>query len=246
MTISSKAWSNTYINRNRPFTPISPIQSKSPSAALRVDILPPYRIGSTKSAVSPAAAINCLEEFMAQWHWREWITDPEQRRRLQLLARVPLFAGLSRRQLGKLLVKLFEKRYEANETIFREGDPGKALFVVLDGKISIARAADGSEKPLALLGPGAYFGELALIDDQPRFAGARADDETVLLILYKSHFDDLIEGQKALAIQVMENLLKTLASYVRAEQSRSALRAAKSGAVSIAEQSAIAVERTRR
>jgi len=44
----------------------------------------------------------------------------------------------------------------------------------------------------------------------------------------------------------MENLLKTLASYVRAEQSRSALRAAKSGAVSIAEQSAIAVERTRR
>jgi CRP/FNR family cyclic AMP-dependent transcriptional regulator len=183
---------------------------------------------------------------MAKWHWREWITDPEQRRRRHLLARVPLFAGLHRRQLGKLLVKLFEKKYPAGEIIFREGDPGKALFIVLDGKISIARPADGPEKPLALLGPGAYFGELALIDDQPRFAGARADEDSLLLILYKSHFDDLIEGQKALAIQVMENLLKTLASYVRAEQSRSALRAAKSGAVSIAEQSAIAVERTRR
>jgi CRP/FNR family cyclic AMP-dependent transcriptional regulator len=182
---------------------------------------------------------------MAKWHWREWITDPEQRRRRHLLARVPLFAGLHRRHLGKLLVKLFEKEYPAGEIIFREGDPGKALFIVLDGKISIARAADGPEKPLALLGPGAYFGELALIDDQPRFAGARADEDSLLLILYKSHFDELIEGHKALAIKVMENLLKTLAGYVRAEHSRSALRAAMTASVSIAEQSA-AAERTRR
>jgi CRP/FNR family cyclic AMP-dependent transcriptional regulator len=180
-----------------------------------------------------------------KWHWRKWATDAEQLRRLRLLGNVPLFSGLNRRQRGKLLVKLFEKRYPAGETIFREGDPGKALFVVLDGKVSIIRTADGAEKLLAVLAPGAYFGELALIDDQPRFAGARADEDTVLLILYKSHFDDLIEGQKALAIHVMENLLKTLASYVRAEQSRGALRAAKTAAVSIAEQGA-AAERTRR
>lgn len=181
------------------------------------------------------------------WHWREWATDPEQLRRLRLLASVPLFAGLNARQLGKLLVKLFEKKYPAGEMIFREGDPGKALFVVLEGKISIIRTTDGAEKPLAVLSPGAYFGELALIDDQPRFAGARADEDTVLLILYKSHFDDLIDGQKALAIHVMENLLKTLAGYVRAEQSRNALRAAKTAAVSIAEpNAATAVERTRR
>ena len=182
---------------------------------------------------------------MVKWHWREWITDPEQRRRRHLLARVPLFAGLHRRQLGNLLVKLFEKEYPAGEIIFREGDPGKAPFIVLDGKISIARAADGPEKPLALLGPGGYFGELALIDDQPRFAGARAEEDSLLLILYKSHFDDVIEGHKALAIKVMENLLKTLAGYDRAEQSRGPLRAAKTAAVSIAEQGA-AAERTRR
>jgi len=180
---------------------------------------------------------------MAMWHWRKWLTDPEQQRRLLLLAEVPLFAGLNRRQLGKLLVKVFEKEYRAGEIVFREGDPGKALFIVLDGKISIARAADGFEKPLALLGPGAYFGELALIDDQPRFAGARTDEDSLLLILYKSHFDDLIEGHKALAIKVMENLLKTLAGYVRSEQTRGSLRAAKPAAVSIADQTA---ERTRR
>ena len=180
---------------------------------------------------------------MSNWHWREWATDPEQLRRLRLLATVPLFSGLNRHQLGKLLVKLFEKRYAAGETIFREGDPGKALFIVLDGKVSIVRISDGVEKPLALLTPGAYFGELALIDDQPRFAAARAEDESLLLILYKSHFDDLIEGQKALAIHVMENLLRTLAGYVRAEQSRATIRVSKTGAVSIAEPAA---ERTRR
>jgi len=183
---------------------------------------------------------------MKNWHWHKWLTDPEQRRRLQLLAEVPLFAGLNRRHLGKLLVKVFEKEYRAGEIIFREGDPGKALFIVLDGKVSIARGADGSEKPLALLGPGAYFGELALIDDQPRFAGARADEDSLLLILYKSHFDDLIEGQKALAIKVMENLLKTLAGYVRSEQSRGSHRAAKPAAVSISESAAMPAERTRR
>ncbi len=178
-----------------------------------------------------------------KWHWREWATDPEQLRRLRLLAGVPLFAGLNRHQLGRLLIKLFEKRYVAGETIFREGDPGKAVFIVLDGRISIIRAADGAEKPLAVLGPGAYFGELALIDDQPRFAAARADEDTTLLILYKSHFDELIEGQKALAVHVMENLLKTLAGYVRNEQARSAPRTPK-GAVALAETTV--GERTRR
>ena len=183
---------------------------------------------------------------MAKWRWREWATDREQRQRLHVLAKVPLFAGLNRRQLGKLLVKLFEKEYHAGETIFREGDPGKALFIVLDGKVSITRTADGVDKPLAILTPGTYFGELALIDDQPRFAGARADEDSVLLILYKSHFDDLIDGHKALAIEVMGNLLKALAGYVRTEQPRAASRAGKAGPGSITDQNAVPAERSRR
>ncbi len=155
---------------------------------------------------------------MSGFHWPAWTIDPEQLRRLELLAKVPLFAGLSRRQLGKLLVKLFEKEYEAGETIFPEGEPGKALFIVLDGSVSICRAGLGGEHRIATLGPGAYFGELALIDDHPRLATARAEEDSALLILYKSHFDDLIEGHSTIAIRVMGNLLKTLAGYVRRAQ----------------------------
>jgi len=159
---------------------------------------------------------------MANLHWREWATDREQLRRLNLLEKVSLFAGLSRRQLGKLLVKLFEKEYGSGETIFLEGEPGKALFIVLDGRVSIFHAGHGAEDRLAALTPGAYFGELALIDDLPRSASARAEEHSSLLILYKSHFDELIEGHSTIAIRVMGNLLKALAGYVRAAHARSA------------------------
>jgi hypothetical protein len=63
--------------------------------------------------------------------------------------------------------------------------------------------------------PGSYFGELALIDTLPRTASARAEEPSRLLIFYKSHFDQLIEGRSAIALTVMGNLLKTLAGYVR-------------------------------
>ena len=157
---------------------------------------------------------------MAKWHWLEQITDHEQLLRLKVLENVPLFAGLTRRQLGKLLVKFFEKEYRTGETIFTEGEPGKALFIVLTGRVLICRALHEGEEILATLAPGAYFGELALIDDQPRFASARASEPSLLLILYRSDFEDLMEGQRTLAIKVMGNLLKTLAGYVRRAQSQ--------------------------
>ena len=161
---------------------------------------------------------------MMKWRWRERITDHEQLLRLELLANVPLFAGLTHRQLGKLLVKLFEKEYQPGETIFRQGEPGKALFIVLSGRILIVRTGQGAEEELATLSQGAYFGELALIDDQPRSGSARAAETSSLLILYKSDFDDLIEGHRAIAIKVMSNLLKALARYVRAGPSRGTSR----------------------
>ena len=157
---------------------------------------------------------------MAKWRWLGQITDQELLMRLEVLDKVPLFAGLSRRQLGKLLVKFFEKEYGPGETIFNEGDPGKALFIILAGRVSICRGLNDGEELLATLGPGSYFGELALIDDQPRFASARTPETSRLLILYRSDFEGLIEGQRTLAIQVMGNLLKNLAGYVRRSQSQ--------------------------
>jgi CRP-like cAMP-binding protein len=65
-------------------------------------------------------------------------------------------------------------------------------------------------------GPGTAFGELALIDDLPRSATAQATTPTRLLILYRSHFEDLVAGDRGIALVVAKNLLRLLAGYVRA------------------------------
>jgi CRP-like cAMP-binding protein len=159
--------------------------------------------------------------------WLHFVRDAEHARRAALLARTPVFANLSRRLIGRLAAQLFEKSYAAGETVFHEGDPGKGLFVVLEGEVEVVRqvpAAAGApgEVRLATFGPGASFGELALIDDQPRSATARVTAPTRLLILYRTHFEGLVEGDRAIALAVTRNLLRLLASYVRTTTARAA------------------------
>ena len=152
--------------------------------------------------------------------WLGWIRDPEHAHRVAILAKTPVFAGLPKRLLGRLAAKLFEKAYAPGEVVFHEGDPGRGLFVVLDGKVDIVRTTAQGEQQLASFGPSTAFGELALIDDLPRSATARASMPTHLLILYRTHFETLVEGERRIALVVMHNLLRTLAGYVRVASAR--------------------------
>jgi CRP/FNR family cyclic AMP-dependent transcriptional regulator len=148
--------------------------------------------------------------------WLTWTRDPEHRRRLLLLRGAPVFAGLPRRFLSRLAVRFFEKSYAAGDVVFHEGEPGKALFVVLEGAVRISRLGGEGERILRSMGPGACFGEMALIDDFPRSATARVTAPSSLLILYKSDFDALVEGHPRIALVTLRNLLHILAMYVRA------------------------------
>ena len=148
--------------------------------------------------------------------WFVWARDPEHRRRVTLLRAAPVFTGLPRRLLTRLAIRFFEKAYVPGDVVFRTGEPGKALFVVAEGEVAIARAgAAGEERVLRTVGPGACFGEMALIDDFPRSATARVTAPSRLLLLYKSDFDQLIEGHPRIAQVTLRNLLHLLAMYVR-------------------------------
>jgi len=142
-----------------------------------------------------------------------WAQDDELGRRVALLAETPPFAGLRRRMLTRLAPRLFEKSYAAGEEIFREGDPGRALYLVAEGEVEIVRGDE--ERRLARLGPRAAFGELALIDELPRAATARAVAPSRLYILYRTHFDELAAGEPRVALALARNLLARLAHYVR-------------------------------
>jgi CRP-like cAMP-binding protein len=147
--------------------------------------------------------------------WLSWATDPEQARRAPFLSGSPLFAGLPRRLLGRLATRFFEKAYHAGDVIFEEGDPGRALFVIVEGKVDITRATAKGPVVLNTLGPGDAFGELALIDDFPRSATAQQAADGRLFILYKSDFDALMEGNARIAVVVMRNLARQLTLYTR-------------------------------
>ena len=145
-----------------------------------------------------------------------WARDAEHARRIGILGRTPVFAGLPRRLLARIAVQLFEKAYAPGEAVFSEGDPGKGLFVVLDGEVEVVRETTQGPQKIVTFGPGTAFGELALIDDLPRSATALATSPTRLLILYRSHFEELVAGDRGIALVVARNLLRLLAGYVRA------------------------------
>lgn len=144
-----------------------------------------------------------------------WALDKEKERKVEILQKVHLFKGLRRNLLMKLLVDLVEKEYEPGELIFSEGEIGKALYVILDGSVTLTKKGKGDPIVLAELTAGSYFGELALIDQLPRFATAFAQQRTTLLIMYKSYFDDLIQGNTTISSKVLLNLVGLLSAYIR-------------------------------
>jgi CRP-like cAMP-binding protein len=92
---------------------------------------------------------------------------------VEVLSRMPLFADLSPDDLQALSEALHRGTARRGDTLFHEGEEGDTLYLILDGKVKITRAAaDGRENLLAVLGPGEVFGELSLFDPGPRTASA--------------------------------------------------------------------------
>jgi len=103
-----------------------------------------------------------------------------------VLSRVPFFHDLSKEQLKLLIDAGTITKAEAGEPLFSEGDPGDSLFVILQGSVSIHQG----KNTLATLEEGEFFGELALLDGEPRSADATAKDDCELLVLGRKAFLD--------------------------------------------------------
>ena len=83
------------------------------------------------------------------------------------------------------------KKFSTGQTIVKQGSRGEEMYVVRSGKVRIFREQDGEETTLATLQPGAFFGEMALFDNQPRSASANAMGETEVRVVTKAEFDGL-------------------------------------------------------
>src|SRR4051795_4817149 len=128
-----------------------------------------------------------------------------------VLATVPLFVGLDDDTAELLAGALTTRDVVRGHVVFNEGDTGDRLFIVLDGKVKISRAAvDGRENLLAVLGPGEMFGELSLFDPGPRTATATAVTDSSLASLDHDGLRPLLLAQPAVAAQLLRALAQRL------------------------------------
>jgi CRP/FNR family transcriptional regulator/CRP/FNR family cyclic AMP-dependent transcriptional regulator len=131
---------------------------------------------------------------------------------IQALQVVPFFAHLPEDHAAELAKSLVPRRFGPGQVIFHLGDPGGLLYLIGRGKVKISHTTpEGQEVVLAILGPGDFFGELALLDDAPRSATAVALEPTETWTLHREEFLHYLIDNPDFTLHV----LKTLARHIR-------------------------------
>jgi CRP/FNR family transcriptional regulator, cyclic AMP receptor protein len=130
---------------------------------------------------------------------------------IESLERIPLFRDLEARTLREIAGLTRPRLYRPREVVFRQGDPGDGLFVIATGylKASIS-GPTGTATTLAIMGPSEMFGELSLLDGNPRSASVAAVTRAELMTIDRASFLRLFESRPRLGITIMEVVARRL------------------------------------
>jgi CRP/FNR family cyclic AMP-dependent transcriptional regulator len=125
--------------------------------------------------------------------------------------------GLSAAEMKLLATFSSEERFRAGSTIFREGEVGDALYIVLDGRVRISKFIPGvGEEALTVLDRGDFFGEMALIDDKPRSADAKAHEmDTTVLSVDRSTLNEILSMDPRASLQFLNLLCRMISRRLR-------------------------------
>ncbi|HEY6283183.1 MAG TPA: cyclic nucleotide-binding domain-containing protein [Nitrososphaerales archaeon] len=126
----------------------------------------------------------------------------------ELFGTVPLFRGLGRDELTDVAKLSKRMEFKGGETIVKEGDAGLGFYVIVKGAASVKRKG----REVAKLGRGSFFGEMSLLDSQPRSADVVATEPTTCLVLLRWNFWSLVSKNK----NVVRGLLEEMARRLRA------------------------------
>jgi CRP/FNR family transcriptional regulator, cyclic AMP receptor protein len=136
--------------------------------------------------------------------------------KIKPLKECELFRSLEDREIGLLAKAVEEKTLAANTPLFYENMVGEAMYLVASGGIQLSKMlAEGEVKTLTTLGPGAYFGEMALLETGPRPVSAIATADSVVLVLRRSEFQKLTAEQPQIAMKIIIRMYQTLSGRLR-------------------------------
>lgn len=129
----------------------------------------------------------------------------------EILSRVALFSLMKRKDLRRIAKLARHHSYKKGEVIVREGARDGRLFIIISGEVKVIKNLGGrDEKPLRVLGPDNYFGEMALIDDHVRTASVVAKEETKVLSLYQWNIREEIKKYPSIAVELLQTLGRRL------------------------------------
>lgn len=130
---------------------------------------------------------------------------------LEVLRRVPLFSGVAESDLAAFAELTRERNYPKGSVIVFEDDPGDALYLVAAGQVKVVIIAeDGREVILSVLGEGSFFGEMAVIDDEPRSAHVIAMEGSSVLVLRREDFYTRLRASPEVTISLLRELSRRL------------------------------------
>ena len=135
---------------------------------------------------------------------------------LTLLKNAQVFADLDDEELATVAEICSEQSFKFGEKIFKEGDPGNRLYIISEGEVRVSRDVPGSgEEVLAVLKPGACFGEMAVFDRSERSTDAIANVDCKLITITRADFEMLMDFNRDLAYKVLWSVVRLLCTRLR-------------------------------
>jgi CRP-like cAMP-binding protein len=135
--------------------------------------------------------------------------------RLARLAKISLFSQLSPVELGIVDGLLHQREYLADEIVFDEGEGGQAIYIVQEGEVALGRQGQGEDGRIATLGVGAFFGDMALLDNLPRTAQARVLKPAKLSVFFREDFLALMDTHARIASKIALQVAREMGRRIR-------------------------------
>ena len=141
---------------------------------------------------------------------------PKRSQAQLVLSKVNIFSSLSWSEIKLIESAVHIRNYAPGEAIFKQGDPGSGMYIIIDGKVGIFLDIPGQEpKQLSQLGDGDFFGEIALLDASPRTAGATALENSTIIGFYRPDLMEILKTRPALGAKILLALSEVLAVRLR-------------------------------